>query len=100
MHSHYDLAVIGTGPAGQDAAINAAKMGKRVVAIEREPAVGEPRVVMTRKSDPAIAVPVKKSPRRKSAGGLVSLTNRRLDAVAITPSQGVRGGPVRRRSWR
>ncbi|NOT02575.1 MAG: Si-specific NAD(P)(+) transhydrogenase [Phycisphaerales bacterium] len=40
MHSHYDLAVIGTGPAGQKAAINAAKMGKRVVAIEREPAVG------------------------------------------------------------
>src|ERR1041384_4233994 len=37
---HYDCAVIGTGPAGQKAAIQAAKLGKRVVIIEKSPAVG------------------------------------------------------------
>jgi NAD(P) transhydrogenase len=37
---HYDLAVIGTGPAGQKAAIQAAKLGKRVVAIEKCSNVG------------------------------------------------------------
>ena len=31
---HFDLAVIGTGPAGQKAAIQAAKLGKRVVIID------------------------------------------------------------------
>ena len=36
----YDLAVIGTGPAGQSAAIQAAKLGKRVVAIEESDVVG------------------------------------------------------------
>ena len=40
MRITYDLAVIGTGPAGQKAAINAAKMGKRVIAVERDPSVG------------------------------------------------------------
>src|SRR3954470_5697365 len=37
---HYDCAVIGTGPAGQKAAIQAAKLGKRVVIIEKSAAVG------------------------------------------------------------
>ena len=36
----YDLAVIGTGPAGQSAAIQGAKLGKRVVAIEESDVVG------------------------------------------------------------
>jgi len=36
----YDLVVIGSGPAGQKAAINAAKLGKRVVVIERAGMVG------------------------------------------------------------
>jgi NAD(P) transhydrogenase len=36
----YDLAVIGSGPSGQRAAIQAAKLGKRVVVIERARAVG------------------------------------------------------------
>ncbi|HTR62705.1 MAG TPA: Si-specific NAD(P)(+) transhydrogenase [Candidatus Binataceae bacterium] len=36
----YDLAVIGTGPAGHHAAIQGAKLRKRVVAIERKPIVG------------------------------------------------------------
>ncbi len=36
----YDLVVIGSGPAGQKAAINAAKLGKRVAVIERAGMVG------------------------------------------------------------
>jgi NAD(P) transhydrogenase len=36
----HDLVVIGSGPAGQKAAINAAKPGKRVVLIERTGMVG------------------------------------------------------------
>jgi len=41
---HYDLAVIGTGPAGQKAAIQGAKLGKRVCIIERENVVGGAQV--------------------------------------------------------
>ncbi len=37
---HYDLAVIGTGPAGQKAAIQAAKLGKKVCIIEKNEVVG------------------------------------------------------------
>jgi NAD(P) transhydrogenase len=37
---HYDIAVLGTGPAGQKAAIQAAKLGKRIVAVERSNTVG------------------------------------------------------------
>ncbi len=37
---HYDIVVIGSGPAGQKAAIQGAKAGKRVAMIEREPGVG------------------------------------------------------------
>src|SRR3954467_5124524 len=37
---HYDCAVIGTGPAGQKAAIQAAKLGKRCAIIEKSMAVG------------------------------------------------------------
>jgi len=40
MLRHYDLIVIGSGPAGQKAAINAAKIGKRVAVIERLKVVG------------------------------------------------------------
>jgi NAD(P) transhydrogenase len=36
----YDLLVVGSGPGGQDAAITAAKLGKRVAIIERKPYVG------------------------------------------------------------
>ena len=38
--NHYDIVVIGSGPAGQKAAIQGAKAGKRVAVIEREPGVG------------------------------------------------------------
>ncbi|UVT14458.1 MAG: Si-specific NAD(P)(+) transhydrogenase [Nitrospira sp.] len=38
--AHYDLLVIGTGPAGQKAAIQAAKLGKKVAIIERKTVVG------------------------------------------------------------
>src|SRR5213075_1810934 len=37
---HYDLAVIGTGPAGQKAAIQAAKLGKKVVITEKNAVLG------------------------------------------------------------
>ena len=37
---HYDVIVIGSGPAGQKAAVQAAKAGKRAVIIERERTVG------------------------------------------------------------
>ena len=38
--AHYDLLVIGTGPAGQKAAVQAAKLGKRVCIVERKEVVG------------------------------------------------------------
>ncbi|HEX8750646.1 MAG TPA: Si-specific NAD(P)(+) transhydrogenase [Nitrospira sp.] len=38
--AHYDLLVIGTGPAGQKAAVQAAKLGKKVGIIERQQVVG------------------------------------------------------------
>lgn len=37
---HYDFIVIGSGPAGQKAAIQAAKLGKKVAIVERRPVVG------------------------------------------------------------
>ncbi len=37
---HFDLAVIGTGPAGQKAAIQAAKLGKTVIIIEKNNVLG------------------------------------------------------------
>jgi NAD(P) transhydrogenase len=37
---HFDVAVIGTGPAGQKAAIQAAKLGKQVCIIEKENVLG------------------------------------------------------------
>ena len=37
---HYDIAVIGTGPAGQKAAIQAAKLGRSVAIIEKNEVVG------------------------------------------------------------
>ena len=38
--AHYDLAVIGSGPAGQKGAIAAAKMRKRVAVVDRRDMVG------------------------------------------------------------
>jgi NAD(P) transhydrogenase len=38
--AHYDLLVIGTGPAGQKAAVQAAKLSKKVCVIERKAVVG------------------------------------------------------------
>jgi NAD(P) transhydrogenase len=38
--THYDLLVIGTGPAGQKAAVQAAKLGKKVGIVERKDVVG------------------------------------------------------------
>src|SRR6476659_2465541 len=39
-HPSYDLVVIGSGPAGQKAALGAAKLGKRVAVVERTDSVG------------------------------------------------------------
>src|SRR4051812_6083682 len=39
-HPTYDLVVIGSGPAGQKAALSAAKLGKRAAIVERMPSVG------------------------------------------------------------
>jgi NAD(P) transhydrogenase len=39
-HTTYDLLVIGSGPAGQKAALNAAKMGRRVALIDRSDRIG------------------------------------------------------------
>ena len=36
----YDLVVIGTGPAGEAAAINAAKLGRKVAVVEMRDQVG------------------------------------------------------------
>ncbi len=40
MSERYDLAVIGSGPAGQKAAIQAAKLRKRVAIIDRPQSLG------------------------------------------------------------
>jgi len=40
MTKHYDVAVIGSGPAGQKAAIQAAKLGRRVAIIDRPTSLG------------------------------------------------------------
>ena len=39
-HCHYDIVVIGSGPAGQKSAIQAAKLGKSVALIERNKSFG------------------------------------------------------------
>ena len=40
MDKEHDLVVIGTGPGGEGAAMQAAKQGKSVVAVERMPQIG------------------------------------------------------------
>jgi len=37
---HYEVIIIGTGPAGQKAAIQAAKLGKSVAIVEKNAALG------------------------------------------------------------
>ena len=39
-NNHFDILVIGSGPAGQKAAIQGAKAGKRVALVERDKQVG------------------------------------------------------------
>src|SRR5690242_20303747 len=40
MSGHYDIAVIGSGPAGQKAAVQSAKLGKRVAIVDRSESLG------------------------------------------------------------
>ncbi len=37
---HYDVIVLGTGPSGEGAAMNAAKKGKKVAVVEKASTVG------------------------------------------------------------
>lgn len=41
---HYDIVIIGTGPSGQKGAIQAAKLGKKVAIIEKQPVLGGAQV--------------------------------------------------------
>lgn len=72
--SHYDVVVIGAGPAGERAAIQAAKIGKKVALIEREHVVGGTGVVWG-------AIPSKTL--RESARFVRSLTSRKLDGIPV-----------------
>ena len=47
---HYDLIVIGSGPAGRRAAIQAAKFGRDVLVVERGPPGG--RCLCSHRHDP------------------------------------------------
>ena len=40
MTEHYDMLVIGSGPGGQRAAIQASKLGKRVAVVEKSDQLG------------------------------------------------------------
>ncbi|MBN1206289.1 MAG: Si-specific NAD(P)(+) transhydrogenase [Myxococcaceae bacterium] len=40
MAADYDLVVLGSGPAGEHGAVQAARLGKRVAVVEREPVLG------------------------------------------------------------
>lgn len=40
MSDHYDLVVIGSGPAGEKGAVQSAYFGKKVALVEREPRLG------------------------------------------------------------
>ncbi len=72
--SHYDVVVLGAGPAGERAAIQAAKIGKRVALVEREHVVGGTGVVWG-------AIPSKTL--RESARFVRSLTSRKLDGIPV-----------------
>ena len=70
---HVDMVVIGSGPAGQKAAIQAAKLGKQVALIERNPILGG---VCTAHGD---------HPQQGAAGGRAApVRHRRRRALAPT----------------
>jgi len=70
--AHYDVLVIGCGPAGERAAILAARAGKRVLVAERAPAVGGARINWGTIPSKAL---------RESALFALSLTARRLHGI-------------------
>ena len=76
----YDLVIIGCGPAGERAAIQAARAGKRVVVIEREGVVGGNRVNWG-------TIPSKTL--RESALFLYSLTRNKLHGIRVEVNQEV-----------
>jgi NAD(P) transhydrogenase len=91
---HYDIVVIGSGPAGQKAAIQGAKAGKHVAMIEREPGVGSGcvyRGTIPSKTlrESALQVDrIKRSPTTPdmpvSSNIMVSTLMRRLDEVVTS----------------
>ena len=75
--ARYDMLVIGSGPAGRKAAIQAAKVGKKVGVIERKKVAGgicinvgtiPSKLLRSRRSTnfPATAPPTSNAPRCKS----------------------------------
>jgi NAD(P) transhydrogenase len=75
---HYDLVVIGCGPAGERAAIQAARAGKRVAVIERQNVVGGTRVNWG-------TIPSKTL--RESALFVYSLTRNKLEGIRCEISE-------------
>jgi NAD(P) transhydrogenase len=69
---HFDVVVIGCGPAGERAAIQAARAGKRVAVVEREHVVGGARINWG-------TIPSKTL--RESALWVLSLTRNRLEGI-------------------
>jgi NAD(P) transhydrogenase len=75
----YDLVVIGTGPAGEKGAAQAAYFGKRVAIVERRPVLGGARIH-------ACALPSKNL--RETALALSGLRQRQAPAVSVSVDRG------------
>ena len=93
MIEHYDLVVIGSGPGGQRAAIQAAKLGKRVAVVEKSDQLGgaglRAGTIPTKAlREAALAL--------SGAAGSGLLTNKRLIRRNVTIHELRRSGPGRR----
>src|SRR5688572_20554242 len=91
---HFDLCIIGSGPAGQKAAIQAAKLGKSVCVIERMQVVGgvaintgtipskalRQAVVTLNAYEPGITDPLKRIDRKAGLASLIASCQRVIRA--------------------